>query len=129
MLQRKKAIIADQMPEQNVQNVCNSSSQTDAVDFQGQAAHEKSWAVRNRYMLQRKKAIIADQMPEKKDQVVFCELSPLQVRAYKCAFMFVCVDTSTVHHSPMGTLRNVGGRRSALRAVAAADARMQVGPV
>jgi len=68
------------------------------VDFQGQAAHEKSWAVRNRYMLQRKKAIIADQMPEKKDQVVFCELSPLQVRAYKCAFMFVCVDTFTSNH-------------------------------
>ena len=36
-----------------------------------------------RYMKRRKKDIIADQLPKKQDNIVFCELSGAQQRAYR----------------------------------------------
>lgn len=36
-----------------------------------------------KWLIQRKKTLIADQLPKKLDQVVFCELSAVQMRAYK----------------------------------------------
>jgi SNF2 family DNA or RNA helicase len=34
-------------------------------------------------MLRRTKALIAEQLPKKLDKIVFCELTPLQLRAYQ----------------------------------------------
>jgi SNF2 family DNA or RNA helicase len=36
-----------------------------------------------KWLICRKKTLIADQLPKKIDQIVFCELSALQMRAYK----------------------------------------------
>ena len=36
-----------------------------------------------KWLIQRKKTVIADQLPKKLDQIVFCELSTVQMRAYK----------------------------------------------
>ena len=36
-----------------------------------------------KWLVCRKKTLIADQLPKKIDQIIFCELSALQMRAYK----------------------------------------------
>ena len=36
-------------------------------------------------MLRRTKAIIAHQLPKKRDNIVFCQLAPLQMKVYKRA--------------------------------------------
>ncbi len=41
-------------------------------------------------MLRRTKAIIADQLPRKREHIVFCQLAPLQQRAY--ARLLACPD-------------------------------------
>ena len=39
-----------------------------------------------KYLLRRTKDnTLADQLPKKTDNIVFCRLAPLQMRAYKCA--------------------------------------------
>lgn len=41
-----------------------------------------------KYLLRRTKDnTIADQLPKKTDNIVFCRLAPLQMRAYKCAWL------------------------------------------
>lgn len=40
-----------------------------------------------RYMLRRTKAIISDLLPKKEDNIVFCQLSDMQRRAYRYKWM------------------------------------------
>lgn len=51
---------------------------------QGQKRQEKLHATLQKYLLRRRKDnTIKDQMPNKLDNIVFCELSDLQLKAYR----------------------------------------------
>ena len=48
-------------------------------------------------MLRRTKAIISDLLPKKDDNIVFCQLSELQLRAYKCVRPSLAASASSFH--------------------------------
>jgi SNF2 family DNA or RNA helicase len=52
---------------------------------EGNSAQIKLQELLRPFMLRRLKSIIAHEMPKKKDNVVFCQLAPLQMKAYKRA--------------------------------------------
>jgi hypothetical protein len=57
--------------------------------------------VLERMLLRRTKdATIADQLPCKSDNIVFCCLTPMQIRAYRCAVLVVFQRGSPSQHSP-----------------------------
>jgi DNA excision repair protein ERCC-6-like 2 len=61
------------------------SDATEEQIAEGADAQESLQDLLRPLMLRRTKAIIAHQMPKKKDNIVFCQLAPLQMKAYKRA--------------------------------------------
>lgn len=53
------------------------------LHVQGRQRAEQLNILLQRFMLRRTKAIISGLLPKKQDHIVFCQLSELQLRAYK----------------------------------------------
>lgn len=56
---------------------------SDAMVFEYDQAIQRLRQLLPRYLLRRTKSIIAHQLPKKTDQIAFCEMSELQLAAYR----------------------------------------------